>query len=78
MSTLIGFISNYVSRRAEYKADEQAFKEGYADDLISALKTLYREDLGDLNPLKLIVLLSYSHPTLLQRIKHIEELKQNQ
>ena len=78
VSTLIGFISNYVSRRAEYKADEQAFKEGYADDLISALKTLYREDLGDLNPLKLIVLLSYSHPTLLQRIKHIEELKQNQ
>ena len=78
VSTLIGFISNYVSRRAEYKADEQAFKEGYADDLISALKALYREDLGDLNPLKLIVLLSYSHPTLLQRIKHIEKLKQNQ
>ena len=77
VSTLLGFLTSFVSRRAEYRADEQAFKEGYAEQLISALKVLYREDLGDLNPHPLIVLLSYSHPTLLQRARNIKKLEEN-
>ena len=77
VSTLYGFFSSYVSRKAEYRADEQAVKEGYGEDLISALKNLYKEDLGDLNPHPLIVLLSYTHPTLLQRVRHIREINKN-
>ena len=75
ITTLLGFLTSYVSRRAEYRADEQAVKEGYGEDLISGLKNLYREDLGDLNPHPLIVLLKYSHPTLSQRIRHINKVK---
>ena len=75
VSTLLGFFTSYISRRAEYRADEQAVKEGYGEDLIEGLKNLFREDLGDLNPHPLIVLLSYSHPTLLQRMNHIRELE---
>lgn len=62
-----------LSRRAEYKADEFAAKEGYGELLISGLKKLYRENLGNLNPDPLVVTLSYSHPTLLQRIQNIRK-----
>ena len=75
IAILLGFISSIHSRKAEYRADEQAFKEGYADQLISALKKLTRENFGNLNPHPLVVLLHYSHPTLLQRYRHIQELK---
>ena len=62
-----------LSRRAEYQADEFATKEGYGELLISGLKKLYRENLGNLNPDPLVVTLSYSHPTLLQRIRNIRK-----
>lgn len=75
VSLLTGFVGSYLSRKAEYRADEQTVIEGYGDSLVSGLKTLFREDLGDLNPHPLIVLLYYSHPTLLQRVRHIEEFK---
>lgn len=75
-SVLFGLLSSIISRKAEYKADEQAVIEGYSDYLISGLKKLFKENLGDLNPDPLIVILSYSHPTLLQRIMHIKEFKE--
>ncbi len=73
-STVMGILTSYLSKKAEYRADEQAVKEGYGDYLVSALKVLFRENLGDLNPHPLIVLLSYSHPTLLQMVEHIDQL----
>lgn len=75
IAILLGLISSLHSRKAEYRADEQAFKEGYADQLITALKKLTRDNFGNLNPHPLVVLLNYSHPTLLQRIRHIKSLK---
>ena len=66
---------NYFSRRAEYRADEQAVKDGCGDALISGLKKLSRENLSDLSPSPLLVKLEYSHPTLSQRIGAIEKLK---
>ena len=74
-SIILGLISSIHSRRAEYRADEQAFKEGYGEQIISALKKLNRENFGNLNPHPLVVLLEYSHPTLLQRYRHIKELE---
>ena len=63
-----------LSRRAEYKADEFAAREGYGKELISGLKKLIRENLGHLNPDPLVVILSYSHPTLAQRIRNINQI----
>ena len=65
----------YRSRRAEFRADAHAVEEGYGDALVSGLKKLYRVDLGDLNPHPWLVALTFSHPTLLQRVRHIEECK---
>ena len=74
--TLLTIPSMILSRHQEFKADEEAVKEGYGDQLISGLKKLYRNDLGDLNPDPLVVALSYSHPTLYQRIKNVEKIKE--
>jgi len=78
IAPLFGLLVNYISRRAEYRADEQAVKEGYGDALISGLKTLSRENLSDLSPSPLLVKLEYSHPTLSQRIAAIEKLQDKQ
>ena len=75
MSIILGLLNSIRSRRAEYRADEQAVKEGYSEQIISALKKLNRENYGNLNPHPLVVLLEYSHPTLLQRYRHIKELE---
>lgn len=63
-----------ISRRCEYKADEFAAKQGYGDLLISSLKKLYKEDLGDVNPDPFVIALTYSHPTLAQRIRNIKKV----
>ena len=76
IAPLFGLISNYFSRKAEYRADAQAVQEGYGAELISALKKLARQNYADLAPSPLLVRLEYSHPTLSQRIAAIESLKQ--
>ena len=68
ISPLFSLLVNYFSRKAEYRADAQAVKEGYSEQLISALKKLARQNYADLAPSPLLVRLEYSHPTLSQRI----------
>ena len=75
VSTFLGIFRSYYSRRCEYKADKVAAKEGYGEDLINSLKILSRENLSDLTPHPLTVILYYSHPTLIQRIHHIREIE---
>ena len=75
VAPLFGPVTHYFSRKAEYRADEQAVKEGCGDALIEGLKKLARENLSDLSPSPLLVKLEYSHPTLSQRIDAIEKLK---
>jgi len=72
VAPLVGLVSSAVSRRAEYRADAQAVREGYGGALVSALKTLARSNFADLAPDPLLVKLEYSHPTLSQRIAAIE------
>jgi STE24 endopeptidase len=76
ISPLFMLIANAVSRKAEYRADEQAVKEGYAEQLVSALKKLARQNFSDLSPHPALVLLEYSHPTLAQRVEAIEKLSE--
>ena len=72
LAPLFGLVINHFSRKAEYRADAQAVKEGYGKELISALKKLARQNYSDLAPSPLLVKLEYSHPTLSQRIDAIE------
>ena len=74
IAPLFGLLVNWLSRRAEYRADAQAVEEGYGEALISALKKLTRENFGELAPSPLLVKLEYSHPTLSQRITAIEKI----
>ena len=74
-STVYSLVTNGFSRKAEFRADRQAVEEGYADELVSALKKISRDDFACLSPNPLYVRLTYSHPTLSQRITAIEKLK---
>ena len=72
-SLVLDMISNALSRRAEYRADAHAVREGYGKALISGLTKLSRENMVNLSPDPWVVRLSYSHPTLSQRIDAIEK-----
>ena len=50
--------------------------EGYGAPLISALKTLARENFANLAPSPVLVKMEYSHPTLSNRIAAIERAMQ--
>lgn len=69
ISTLIGILTNMVSRRHEYQADAYAANFGLGGALISGLITLSVSSLSNLTPHPLYVFFNYSHPTLLQRKK---------
>ena len=71
LSPLFALVTNAISRKAEYRADQQAVQEGYGEVLISALKKLARRDFSHIAPDPLLVKLYYSHPTLSQRIDAI-------
>ena len=69
---LTSLVINARSRRAEYRADEQAVKEGYGEAMVSALKKLARENFAHLAPSRINVVLEYSHPPLGERIAAIQ------
>lgn len=73
LQPLTDLLVNAVSRRAEYRADRQAVRDGYGAALSSGLKKLAKDNLADLSPSKLLVKLEYSHPPLSQRLTAIEE-----
>lgn len=73
VSPLLGLLVNWHSRKAEYRADVQAVKEGYGPALISGLKKLSKENFSNLSPDPVLVKLTYSHPPLSERIAAIEK-----
>ena len=72
---LTGMAMNAYSRHAEFRADQQAVKEGYGEALIGGLKKLARENFSHLSPSRALVVLEYSHPPLAQRIEAIQGKK---
>ena len=76
---LTSLVMNARSRKAEYRADEQAVKEGYGEAMVLALKKLARENFAHLSPSKINVVLEYSHPPLGERIaaiaKYLDEVE---
>ena len=71
VDTLIGLISNYISRQFEYKADAFAAKHTSKEAMISALKVLAVENFSNLTPHPLYVKLYYNHPTISERIASV-------
>jgi len=69
VSMLTGILSNIISRKNEYEADNFAKTYTGADDMIAALKKLHANTLSNLNPHPWYIFFHYSHPSLLQRVR---------
>lgn len=72
INMIFSVFSNIISRRYEYEADSYAIKT-YKDPqaFLSALKKLSVDNLSNLTPHPLKVLLYYSHPPVLKRLEAI-------
>jgi len=73
ISFIIGLYTNQLSRKFEYQADCFAKQYHNAEDLISGLKKLSKNNLSNLTPHSWYVWVHYSHPTLLQRIQNLKK-----
>lgn len=74
VSEMIGIIMNYFSRKHEYEADEFAATTFAAEPLADGLMKLSAENLSNLTPHPLYVLVNYSHPTLYQRVTALDKI----
>lgn len=75
ISTILGLLGNFLSRKNEYEADAYAARTFGAEPLQSALKKLSVHNLSNLTPHPWYVFFNYSHPPLLQRIRAIDRIK---
>jgi len=75
LSLVFGFGQHYISRKNEYQADRFAAEMYNGEFLASALKKLSVNNLSNLTPHPFYVFFQYSHPTLLQRLKKLAEIK---
>ncbi|SMM99986.1 Peptidase, M48 family [uncultured Candidatus Thioglobus sp.] len=66
-------ISNAFSRKYEFEADAFAAKHTNADDLVSSLVKLYRDNAATLTPDKLYSAFHDSHPSASIRINHLNK-----
>ncbi len=72
ISTILGILTNIISRKNEFEADNFAAQFKLDDDLINALKKLSVNNLSNLTPHPAYVFVNYSHPPLLSRIKNLK------
>ncbi|MBQ9642078.1 MAG: M48 family metallopeptidase [Bacteroidaceae bacterium] len=72
IQVVTSLIGNVVSRRHEWQADEFARVHGMGKALGSALRKMSAKSLSNLTPHPAVVFTQYSHPTLLQRVEHVE------
>ncbi len=75
ISMVAGIISSYFSRRNEYAADKYAATHYNPESMKNGLKKLSVMNLSNLRPHPFTVFITYSHPTVLQRIQAIDHLK---
>lgn len=76
---LIGLVqtplTNILSRKHEYQADEYAVKStGKKEVFINTLEKLTEQNLGDKNPHPFVEWFFYSHPSVKNRVAHINNL----
>ncbi len=69
---LLSPISNWISRRHEFQADEFARRMVGVEPMVSALTKLSRDNASTLTPDPLFALATYSHPPVPVRIAHLQ------
>ena len=74
ISPFIGLLVGLLSRKFEYAADKFAADNGYGEALISGLKKLAKNSFACLTPHPVVVALTYSHPTISQRVEALEKV----
>ena len=67
-------ISLQISRRFEFQADEFAHTKNYGTLLNHGLIKIHKENLSNLDPDPVYASFNYTHPTLLERIRFINDL----
>ncbi|OOG75301.1 M48 family metallopeptidase [Algoriphagus sp. A40] len=72
ISTVLGLVMNWLSRKNEFEADEYAKLTFDGKPLAEALKTLSVKTLSNINPHPWYVFVNYSHPPLLERLEKLE------
>jgi STE24 endopeptidase len=72
LSLVIGLLTNWISRKNEFAADNFV-KENFKPEILSeALKKLSVKNLSNMLPHPAYVFFHYSHPPLLQRLEKLE------
>jgi STE24 endopeptidase len=72
---LLGIATNVLSRKYEFEADDYSVRTYRRPEaLVSALKKLSADNLSHLTPHKLKVILDYSHPPVLERIRALRRV----
>jgi STE24 endopeptidase len=75
ISIVMGLFASILSRKNEYEADEFAAIHHDAEQLISALKKLSRNNLSNLTPHPAYEFFYYSHPNPLKRFAALRNVK---
>lgn len=68
-------LSNFISRRREFEADEYAAKETKAKDLITGLLNLYQKNSSPVVADKVYSGFYFSHPPALERVRRLKSLE---
>ena len=75
IETLISLAGQYLSRKHEFEADQFAVETTQKPEaMIASLKKLSADNLSNLTPHPLKVMMEYTHPPVRQRISHIRSL----
>ena len=69
ISEITGLVMNILSRKFEFEADDYAKNTYKALPLINSLKKLSKNNLSNLTPHPFYVLLNYTHPPVVERVK---------
>ncbi len=76
ISMITSIIESVISRKHEYEADRYAAETRQdPDSMITALKKLSVDNLSNLTPHPFTVFISYSHPPVLERIKALRTIR---
>lgn len=75
LELILTFPLNSISRKAEYAADAFATELVGKEPTTNAFKVLAQENLANLTPHPLYVMMHYSHPTIPQRLQAISQLR---
>ena len=68
-------LSNWISRRNEYQADDFARRAVGADPMVGALTRLARDNASTLTPDPLYALVHHSHPSVPLRVRHLRAME---